>query len=125
MGAVSAALDARFKELTTAKAVQKFEFYPDGYTPPATLEDFLLQLAESAHTFKSSNGRFEAPDFNDSMPSLVISCKLFVQDRVASGAQLSPAHLFALHTYTLYCSIFKDACKAMRELDWPTIKVCV
>lgn len=45
-----------------------------------------------------------------------------MQDRIASGAQLSPTHIFALHLYTLYCSIFRDTCKAMRDLDWGNIK---
>jgi hypothetical protein len=57
------------------------------------------------------------------MPSLIISCKLFVQDRLASGAQLSPVHIFSLHLYTLYCSIFRDSNRAMRSLEWDQILV--
>jgi hypothetical protein len=52
------------------------------------------------------------------MVTLIVSAKLFVQDRVASGLCVArPKHIFALHLYTLNTSIFKDANTAMRQLD--------
>ena len=90
------------------------------YKPPLSLEQFLLNFEPRGFKTKDQKGftTLFAPDFGNDMVTLLVSAKLFVQDRVASGlCAARPKHTFALHLYTLNTSIFKDANASMRALD--------
>ncbi len=121
----SSAAERRQQELSTRKVMELRHYVKPDYKPATTLETFLLSFRRDGFRFKDGPKRGKpgaplyAPEFGHSMRSLIVSCKLFVQDRVASGicAPAKPKHIFALHLYTLDTSVFRDMNTSMRELD--------
>jgi len=57
------------------------------------------------------------------MEQLLASAKLFVQDKVACGDPTPVEDLFALHVYTMQCSVFAQSNLAMRSIHWEGIRL--
>ena len=110
------AAQMRQHQLSTRKLMEMKQFWKPGYKPPTTLEKFLLAFPAKGFRHVDGPQRGElgaplhAPEFGNDMGTLIVSCKLFVQDRIASGlcTPARPKHIFALHIYTLDTSVFRD-----------------
>jgi len=115
--------------MANLKAVHVPTFYTADYTPDTTLEEFLRSLG-NRHAAFSPDFRREAPlwakEFGGGegdMEQLLVSAKLFVQDKVACGEPTRVEDIFALHLYTMQCSIFAQSNRCMRAIEWEGIRL--
>jgi len=112
------------------------EFYNAEYAPRTasgallSLEDFLRGLGDCSAAyhwqFTNPNTPLWAKEHGGDegkMHHLLMSAKLFVQDKIACGMRTAPEHIFALHLYTMQSSIYVRSCAAMLDLCWPGIRL--
>jgi len=89
--------------------------------PEDTLEDYLLKL-DASH---DSQGKYPAQGrFKGNMPGFIHSCKLVVQDIIASNRAphgATPVDIFALHLYTR-AELFGEVNRAYRDGNEPEMR---
>jgi len=103
---------------------------PPGYEPAVSLEDSILNLDTAAWQHDGWWGLTKGQpvpvvqmedkaepgegDF-DTWKQLIEHSRLFVQERIACGDPLHPAHILALHLYTIPCNLFRFTNKSLRD----------
>ena len=122
--------------LTNMQTVHVPQFYDPGYVPMCadgktrlSLEAYLRGLGSEHPAYDnkfSEPKKLWAKEFGGdegNMDQLLVSAKLFVQDKVACGDPTPVEDIFALHVYTMQCSIFVQSNACMRMLHAGGIKL--